>query len=65
MKTIKLLTTALLIGATSVAFAQKTKISTGDFTELKGQTEVNLVFDYSELECVGGAPFSKKKKPES
>jgi len=65
MKTMKLLTTALLIGATSVAFAQKTKITTGDFSELKGQTEVNVVFDYSNLECVGGAPFSKKPKPEA
>jgi len=32
---------------------------------LKGQSEVNLVFDYTGLECVGGAPFSKKKKPEA
>lgn len=66
MKTIKLLTTAVLIAATSVAFAQKTKISKGTFSELKGQKEVNVVFDYSELQCVGGGPaFKKKAKPEA
>lgn len=65
MKTIKLFAVAALLSATTVAFAQKTKISTGTFSELKGQTEVNLVFDYSALECVGGAPFSKKPKPEA
>jgi hypothetical protein len=65
MKTIKLFTAALLIGATSVAFAQKTKITAGDFSELKDQKEVNVVFDYSKLECVGGSPFSKKPKPEA
>ena len=66
MKTIKLFALAALVAASSVAFAQKTKITTGDFKELKGQTEVNVVWDYSEAQCAGGAPFkSYKPKPES
>lgn len=65
MKTIKLFAVAVLVSATTVAFGQKTKIISGDFSELNGQTEVNLEFDYSELTCVGGAPFSKKAKPEA
>ena len=65
MKTIKLFALAVLVAATSNAFAQKTKISKGDFSELKDQKEVNIVYDYSKLECVGGAPFSKKPKPEN
>jgi len=65
MKTIKLLTTAVLMAATAVAFAQKTKITKGDFKELKGQTEVNVVWDYSEAQARGGAPFAKwKAQPE-
>ncbi|MCB0754661.1 MAG: hypothetical protein H6603_06145 [Flavobacteriales bacterium] len=66
MKTIKLLTTAVLMAATSVAFAQKTKITKGDFTELKGQTEVNVVWDYSEAQVRGGSPFATwKAMPEA
>lgn len=65
MKTTKLFAIAALLSATTVAFAQKTKISKGDFSELKDQKEVNIVFDYASLECVGGAPFSKKPKPEA
>lgn len=65
MKTLKLITLALGIILSGSAFAQKTKITKGDFTELKGQTEVNVEFDYTDLECVGGAPFSKKAKPEA
>jgi hypothetical protein len=61
MKAIKLFTTALLIGATSVAFAQKTKITKGDFSELKGQKEVNLEFDYAQAQARGGAPFANWK----
>ena len=65
MKTIKFLTAALLISATTVAFAQKTKITSGDFKELKGQTEVNVEFDYSQAQARGGAPFAKwKAQPE-
>ena len=65
MKTIKLFAVAVLVAAAGNVLAQKTKITSGTFAELKGQKEVNVVFDYSDLECVGGAPFSKKKKPEA
>lgn len=65
MKRITYLLVALLIAGSGSAFAQKTKITTGDFSELKDQKEVNVVFKYDNLQCVGGAPFSKKAKPES
>lgn len=39
---------AVLIAATT--FAQKAKVLEGDFKDLKGITEYNLVFDYSDLE---------------
>ena len=65
MKTIKLFALAVLVSAAGNVLAQKTKITSGTFAELKGQKEVNVVFDYSALECVGGAPFSKKAKPEA
>lgn len=39
---------AVLIAATT--FAQKAKVLKGDFKDLKGITEYNLVFDYSDLE---------------
>lgn len=65
MKTIKLFAVAALMSATTVAFAQKTKVTSGTFSELKDQKEVNIVFDYVSLKCVGGAPFSKKAKPEA
>lgn len=66
MRTIKLFTTAVLIAATSVAFAQKTKITKGDFKELKGQTEVNVAWDYADAQARGGGPFAKwKAQPEA
>lgn len=61
MKTIKLIALAVLVSAASNVLAQKTKVTQGDFTELKGQTEVNVVFDYSEAQARGGAPFAKWK----
>ena len=64
MKTIKLLTTAVLMAATTVAFAQ-TKIQSGDFKELKGQKEVNVTWDYTDAQARGGGPFAKwKAQPE-
>lgn len=66
MKTIKLLSIAVLISTTSVVFAQKTKVKKGDFTELKGQTEVNVAWDYADAQARGGGPFAKwKAQPES
>ena len=66
MKTLKLLGTAVLIAATSTAFAQKTKVQKGDFSELKGQKEVNVTWDYSGAEARGGGPFAKwKAQPET
>lgn len=66
MKTVKLVVTTVLMAATSMAFAQKTKVTKGDFTELKGQTEVNVVWDYSQAEVAGGAPFASwKPQPEA
>jgi hypothetical protein len=66
MKTIKVFATLALIAATTVAFAQKTKVTKGDFTELKGQTEVNVVWDYSEAQVRGGSPFANwKALPEA
>ncbi|MEO8933219.1 MAG: hypothetical protein ABI295_02845 [Xanthomarina sp.] len=44
----KLLLFALLI-STSVVFSQKGKVQKGDWKNLKGITEYNLVFDYSDL----------------
>ncbi|MFM1874658.1 MAG: hypothetical protein RL266_395 [Bacteroidota bacterium] len=55
-----------LMAATSIAFAQKTKITKGTFSELKGQTEVNVVWDYSGAQVRGGAPFATwKAQPEA
>ncbi|MBP9150986.1 MAG: hypothetical protein KBF73_01750 [Flavobacteriales bacterium] len=66
MKTIKLFAMAALVAVAGNSFAQKIKITSGTFSELKGQTEVNVVFDYSELTCSGGAPFAAwKPKPEA
>ncbi|OBX24391.1 MULTISPECIES: hypothetical protein [Bizionia] len=45
----KLLFFAILI-STSVVFSQKAKVTEGDWSDLKGITEYNLVFDYSNLE---------------
>lgn len=66
MKTIKLIALAVLVSAASNVLAQKTKITKGDFKELKGQTEVNVVWDYSEAQVRGGSPFAKwKALPEA
>ena len=66
MKTIKLIALAVLVSASSSVLAQKTKITKGDFKELKGQTEVNVVWDYSEAQVRGGSPFAKwKALPEA
>ncbi|MEO8933243.1 MAG: hypothetical protein ABI295_02965 [Xanthomarina sp.] len=45
----KLLLYTLLI-STSVVFSQKAQVKKGDWTKLKGITEYNLEFDYSNLE---------------
>lgn len=41
-----------LLFVTSLTFAQKVKVEKGDFKALKGQTEVNVVFDYSKLQLL-------------
>lgn len=41
-----------LLMVTSFSFAQKVKVEKGDFKALKGQTEVNVVFDYSKLQLM-------------
>jgi len=43
MKTIKLFAVAALVAVASNSFAQKTKITKGTSSELKGQTEVNVI----------------------
>ena len=66
MKTIKLIALVVLVSASSSVLAQKTKVTKGDFKELKGQTEVNVVWDYSEAQVRGGSPFAKwKALPEA
>ncbi|HLV38258.1 hypothetical protein [Xanthomarina sp.] len=45
----KLLLFTLLISS-SVVFSQKEKVTKGDWSALKGVSEFNLVFDYSNLE---------------
>ena len=66
MKTIKLFALAVLVSASSTVLAQKTKVTKGDFKELKGQTEVNVVWDYSEAQVRGGSPFANwKALPEA
>ncbi len=47
----KIAVLALLI-VTSFSFAQKVKVEKGDFKALKGQTEVNVIFDYSKLQLL-------------
>lgn len=39
----------VLLFFTSLAFSQKVKVTQGDFKNLKGITQYNLVFDYSNL----------------
>ncbi|GAA4775216.1 MULTISPECIES: hypothetical protein [Flavobacterium] len=41
-----------LLMVTSFSFAQKVKVEKGDFKALKGQTEVNVVFDYSKMQLM-------------
>ena len=66
MQPIKLFVLAVLVSAASNVVAQKTKITSGTFSELKGQTEVNVVWDYSEAQVRGGSPFAKwKALPEA
>tara|TARA_R110000868_G_scaffold114937_2_gene307412 strand:- start:293 stop:433 length:141 start_codon:yes stop_codon:yes gene_type:complete len=45
MKTIKLFALVVLVSATSNVLAQKTKVTSSTFSELKGQTEVNVVWN--------------------
>ena len=66
MKTIKLFAMATLVAVAGNSFAQKTKITKGTFSELKGQTEVNVVWDYSQAQVRGGSPFANwKALPEA
>jgi len=66
MKTIKLFAMAALVAVAGNTFAQKTKITKGTFSELKGQTEVNVVWDYSQAQVRGGSPFANwKAMPEA
>jgi hypothetical protein len=66
MKTMKSVVLMALIAASSSVFAQKIKVTKGTFSELKGQTEVNVVWDYSQAQARGGAPFANwKAQPES
>lgn len=66
MKTIKLFAMAALVAASGSVFAQKIKVTKGTFSELKGQTEVNVVWDYSGAQVRGGAPFATwKAQPEA
>lgn len=51
--------TVLALGSVLSASAQKTKLEEGDFSALKGQTEVNVVFDYSDIKV------GRKMKPEA
>ncbi|WP_417195409.1 hypothetical protein [Bizionia sp.] len=45
----KLLLIAFLVSS-SLVFSQKAKVTKGDWSDLKGITEYNVVFDYSNLE---------------
>ncbi|MGJ8664982.1 MAG: hypothetical protein ACSHW7_01325 [Patiriisocius sp.] len=46
----KQITLVLALVITAASFAQKAKVLEGDFKDLKGITEYNLVFDYSDVE---------------
>ncbi len=46
----KQLTIALMLVCTTFMFAQKAKISEGSFKNLKGITEFNLEFDYTDVQ---------------
>ncbi len=49
MKTIKTVFVALLVLCMTAVQAQKIKVTNGDLTFLKGQTEVLLEYDYSDM----------------
>lgn len=46
----KQLTIIILLLCTTFMFAQKAKVSEGKFSNLKGITEYNLVFDYTDVQ---------------
>jgi len=50
MKNLRLPLMVLFIALTSVSFSQKIKIEDGDLSFLKGVTELNVVYDYSNME---------------
>lgn len=41
-----------LLFLTTVLYAQKPKVTTGDWSDLKGIKEINLVFDYEGMEVI-------------
>ncbi|WP_179354177.1 hypothetical protein [Winogradskyella vidalii] len=45
----KILHLAFILLFTTAIYAQKTKVKEGDFSFFKGQTEINVEFDYSNL----------------
>lgn len=47
----KILVLSLILVA-NVVLAQKVKVVNGNFSSLKGQTEVNVIFDYSNLKMM-------------
>ena len=63
MKRIKLLSISLLLVSTSL-MAQKVEVESGVMPSLKGETKLNLVYDYSEMEMGkygSEADYTKKK----
>ncbi len=63
MKKLKLVSVALLFAASSV-MAQKVAVESGTVPSLKGETKINLVYDYSEMEMGkygSEADYTKKK----
>lgn len=50
MKNLRLPLMVLFVAVTSVSFSQKVKITDGDLSFLKDVTEMNVVYDYSEME---------------
>ncbi len=50
MKKLKLPLMLLFVTIASVSFSQKIKIQEGDLSFLKGVTELNVVYDYSNME---------------
>ena len=63
MKRIKLLSVAFLL-VTNSLMAQKVLVESGQMPSLKGETKLNLVYDYSEMEMGkygSEADYTKKK----